>query len=189
MDLSSDQEVLGSLAVIKFPSLGGKEVRGKVDTGATTSSLHAVNISVLKNNTVSFKCPQLTNNTIVMDLCGSQEVTSADAGGIPRPVVKFNIEIGDVVLKDVVFNLNDRSEMEDPILIGQNIISAGNFLIDINKDESSDPDNEPEPVDIKLENIRDNKILEAIGVLIENDITLDEFLKFIKTMAVNQIKD
>ncbi len=179
---TTDQSVIGHSVVIKFPSLGDATITGKVDTGATTSSLHATNIQT-DNNTVRFVCPEISNNVITLELVGSQEVVSADAGGQHRPMIKLDISVGDKQLSGVVFNLNDRSEMDSPILIGQNIIKTGNFVIDLNKDQQDLVDesvnlNEKEEKDTSE---RDTEILKAIAILKKHQVTIFELVEFLRT--------
>lgn len=184
---SADKRTLGDTASVSFVTLGNQNVEGKVDTGATTSSLHADNIKINKNaNTVSFNCPEISNRVITMDLSGSQEVFSADAGGNTRPIVTFDIEVNGVPLSQVSFNLNDRSEMDSPILIGQNILKSGNFLVDVSKDEA------PERVEaVQAESIldRDAEVLEAVQLLANHNVTLKEILQYLRTDAINSIKN
>lgn len=188
MDLpDSEQEnnkkVIGNNAVVTFANLGNKSIEGKVDTGATTSSLHAEQIKV-NGNSVSFICPDMSNKVITMDLDGAQEVVSADAGGTTRPMVKFDIEIDGTPLRGVSFNLNDRSEMDSPILIGQNILTAGNFVVDVNKNS---PETEETP-EIASPN-RDSEVLEAVRILVNHDVTFSELMEYFKTETLNKLTD
>lgn len=179
-----DGTTLGMTAQLVFGAFGNKPVEGKVDTGATVSSLHAERISIDKGrNTVSFSCPALSGNTITLQLDGSQEVHSADAGGVSRPVVTLDVEIDGVPIKGASFNLNDRSQMDSSVLIGQNILKAGNFQIDPNKGGSQQ---EQEPQQTMT---REDAIMKAIEVLNENDVKLSEIVTYLRTVAVNKIKD
>jgi hypothetical protein len=184
---SADKKTLGDTASVSFVTLGNQSVEGKVDTGATTSSLHADNIKINKNsNSVSFNCPEISNRVITMDLSGSQEVFSADAGGNTRPIVTFDIEVNGVPLSQVSFNLNDRSEMDSPILIGQNILKSGNFLVDVSKDEAPE---RVEAVQAKSILDRDAEVLEAVQLLANHNVTLKEILQYLRTDAINSIKN
>lgn len=176
---------LGMTAMVRFATFGNREIQGKVDTGATTSSLHASNIQVNKErNTVTFHCSELSNNLITLELDGAQEVHSADAGGQTRPVVTLDVEIDGTPVKGASFNLNDRSQMDIPVLIGQNILKAGNFTIDPKKDGVAEvPDHE----DTML--TREAAILKAVEVLAENDVTLNELISYLQTSAINRIKE
>ena len=132
--MMDQQRVIGNEVNVTFVSLSNRKLLGKVDTGATTSSLHATNIHV-DGNRVSFVCPDISSNSITMELAGSQEVHSADGGGQARPIVKFDIQVNGQSMSGVSFNLNDRSNMDDPVLIGQNVLQAGGFIIDVNQDQ------------------------------------------------------
>lgn len=187
-DIESNQHnsnnIVGNFVDVRFVTLGDSSIKGKVDTGATTSSLHAENIKVdRERNNVSFLCKEISNNVLTMELDGAQEVVSADAGGTMRPIVTFDVEINGVPIKAASFNLNDRSEMNCPLLIGQNILKAGHFVIDVNKDDGEHPEECPESVD------RDAKVHEAIQVLAENNVTLSEIMQHLRTAAVNSIKE
>lgn len=185
----AEQNTIGNNVHIIFTSLNNKEITGKVDTGATTSSLHAENIQVDKNsNRVSFVCAELSNSVITMELDGSQEVVSADAGGKTRPIVNFDVEIEGVSLQAMSFNLNDRSEMSSPLLVGQNILKAGNFVIDVNKGDGEDVEQQVSNQSDVAES-RDAKIIEAIQYLTENDITLSEIIQYMRTAVINSIKE
>lgn len=175
-------KVLGNVAEVKFTSLGGRSVEGKVDTGATISSLHADNIRVnQQNNSVSFTCRELSNSVITMQLDGAVEVVSADAGGNTRPIVKFDVEIDGVVLQSTSFNLNDRSEMDTPVLIGQNILKSGGFVIDVNKDSAPERVEQVQSESTVLSNvIRESKIVQSLQVLVDSNVTLDELLTYFK---------
>ena len=56
-----------------------------------------------------------------------------------RPVVELNIKINDQQLTNCMFNLNDRGAMTYPILIGQNVLEAGGFMVDPSIDAGEDP--------------------------------------------------
>lgn len=127
-----NREVIGNFVELRFVNLPSSSfMRGKVDTGATISSLHCDSHSIdEKTNQISFDCRVLSPNTITMPLVDKQAVKSSDGGTEYRPVITLSVKIGDDVIDNVKFNLNDRSNMDAPILIGQNLIKAGNFLID-----------------------------------------------------------
>lgn len=185
---SGEKHVLGNEAEVVFVSLN-KSVTGKVDTGATTSSLHAENIQVNKaQNSVSFSCRELSDGVLTVELDGAQEVVSADAGGNTRPIITMDVEINGIPIKSASFNLNDRSEMDSPVLIGQNILKVGNFVIDVNKDDTH------EPVDAVQERPqssidRDTQVAEAIQTLANNNVDLRELMLYLRTIAVNSIKE
>lgn len=177
---------LGMTATVRFAAFGNREIQGKVDTGATTSSLHASDIQVNKErNSVTFRCSELSSNLITLELDGAQEVHSADGGGQTRPVVTLDVEINGTPVKGASFNLNDRSQMDIPVLIGQNILKAGSFMIDPKKDGVAEvPDHED-----TIQSTREAAILKAVEVLAENDVTLNELITYLQTSAINRIKE
>lgn len=185
-DSGGEGNTLGMTAEVQFASFGNRRLQGKVDTGATTSSLHAFDIKIDKQrNTVTFQCPEISDNLITLDLDGAQEVHSADAGGQTRPVIKLDVEINGTPVNDASFNLNDRSNMDIPVLIGQNILKAGNFTIDPNKDGVADV---PEHEDT-MQTTRESVIMKAVEILAENDVTLSEIISYLQTSAINRIKE
>ncbi len=105
----------------------------KVDTGAEMCSLHAENVQINRGEgTVSFVAPQLSKNTMTMNLADQQAVKTSGGETKYRAVIKATLKIKGKVLKDILINLNDRSEMRDPMLLGQNALQPGKFLIDPN---------------------------------------------------------
>lgn len=183
---NTGSKTLGMTARVRFASFGNRELQGKVDTGATTSSLHATDIKVdQQRNSVTFRCSELSNNVITLDLDGAQEVHSADAGGQTRPVVTLDVEIDGVPIKGASFNLNDRSHMDIPVLIGQNILKAGSFMIDPREDGSAEVPDHTETV----QPTRESQIKEAIKVLSENDVSLSEIISYLQSAAIYNHKE
>ncbi|TFG99961.1 hypothetical protein E4H12_00795 [Candidatus Thorarchaeota archaeon] len=184
--------VIGNHAKIGFPMFN-VEVDGKIDTGATTSSLHATNVKA-GNGRVSFQSELLSQNVITLPMEGTQEVHSADFGGDKRPMVRLAIQINGVQIKDILFNLNDRSKMDSKLLIGQDVLKAGNFKVDVSQDQEAPMDGEapadaeamPESEEIKID---ETKIYEAIQLLADSNITMSDFVKYLQTEAVNRIKE
>lgn len=186
MDSNNQPNIIGNTVEVHFISFGNKTAMGKVDTGATTSCLHATNISVNKGqNTVSFYSDVISNNLVTLDLAGVQEVRSADAGGENRPLVRFDIEINGKFLKDAAFNLNDRSNMDTEILIGQNVLQAGDFQIDVSKDEEPE---QTQPVAPQTNSALENEdVRAALELLAESNVTMADILKFYRTRAAESV--
>ncbi len=95
----------------------GKEeqVAVRIDTGATSSSIDLNLAARLKLG------PVITSKII-----------KSASGVRTRPVVRVKIKINGLILEED-FSLADRSHMTYQVLIGQNILKKGNFLIDPNK--------------------------------------------------------
>lgn len=112
--------------------LFNKELTAKVDTGATTCCLHGTEVSIDKaTNMAVFSNPELSQNVIRIPLIHVVDVHSADNGAAPRPVVALDITINGQQFEQVEFNINDRSEMDCKVLIGQNLLKMGNFVVDV----------------------------------------------------------
>lgn len=132
-----DNEI-GSTVEVRFTSIPGSvPMKGKVDTGADVSSLHATEYSIVDGR-VTFMCPELSRNRITIPLVTQQAVKSSDGGQEYRPVVSLNVKINGKLMTNVEFNLNDRGNMKFPILIGKNILIKGGFKIDPRLDENCD---------------------------------------------------
>lgn len=174
------QPTIGNNVEVSFTQLG-KVAQAKVDTGATTSSIHATDIVVQRSqNSVTFTSEVLSQGRVTLDLAGVQEVHSADAGGVVRPVVELDVSVDGVDLHGVKFNLNDRSNMDCHVLIGQNILQAGRFLVDTTKDVTDQKTNNG--VD------RDAQVSEALSMLADNNVTLQEIITYLQTVAVSKLK-
>ena len=92
-----------------------KKLTARVDTGATSSSIDI----------------QLAESLNLGPVIRSKIVKSA-SGVKERPIIKAKININGSII-EAEFTLADRSHMTYQILIGQNVLKEGNFLIDPNK--------------------------------------------------------
>lgn len=139
------RNVVGETVELRFVNLPSSSIlKGKVDTGADICSLHCDRYDIDKaTNRITFQCSHLSNNSITVPLSDIQAVKTAD-GVKNRPVIEMSVKIRDTVYESIKFNLKDRSEMDTPVLVGQNLLDKGNFLIDPTKtttvDESQDID-------------------------------------------------
>jgi len=126
----SKEKIIGDIADVIITSIpGSKPIKGKIDTGADVSSLHAENWKI-DNGQVTFVCNELSENQITMPVIEKQAVKLSNGDMEYRPVIELNIKINDQQLTNVMFNLNDRGAMTYPMLIGQNVLECGGFMID-----------------------------------------------------------
>ena len=163
--MGADDNDIGSVVEVKITNLpGSKPLQGKIDTGADISSLHADAFNINRaNGTVTFKCPELSQNELTMQLVDQQAVKTADSGVEYRPVIELNIKINGKMLNGVNFNLNDRGKMSYPVLVGKNALIQGKFKINPSMDESVDWDYLHE--EFKDDEVPDTSVEEALGVL------------------------
>lgn len=184
-------KILGSSIQVGFTQFPrSQNARAKIDTGANISSIHAENIQIDKqNNRVSFRAPFLSNNVLTTSLVTNQAVKSPDGGVQYRPVIALDIMINNQRIPGVEFNLNDRSHMSHDVLIGQNVLQKGKFLID--------PSMESEEVDwdyldqLLTEELKTQKESETVDenaqqlckLIAETDLSLRDLIKYIKTQT------
>jgi hypothetical protein len=91
------------------------EVVARIDTGATNSSIDMT----------------IAGNLELGPIKRTKLVKSASGKG-RRAIIAVKIKLNDQVLEDD-FTIAERKHMTYPVLIGQNILKKGNFLIDPNK--------------------------------------------------------
>ena len=89
-----------------------KTVIARVDTGATKASID-------KTLAKQLKLVPGTKTRIVRSAHGISK----------RPVVEIRIKINNKILK-ADFTIAERSHLTYPVLVGQNILKAGKFIID-----------------------------------------------------------
>lgn len=111
-------------------------IKARVDTGAAQCSLHGEDVKwSTDNNLIQFT---FEGKRYRMNLNSEQSISSSDGGNSKRPVVAFKVKFAGKLFDKILFNINDRGHMPHPILIGQNILEHGNFLIDPKGDKKSD---------------------------------------------------
>lgn len=204
-----EEPTIGSRIDITLVSFNdNKPITGKVDTGATINSLHAENIHVRndplddEHQIVDFV---FEGRKYTVGLVQQQSVSSADGGVNYRPVVSFSVKYDGKVIPDVMFNLNDRSEMEDKLLIGMNLIEEIGYKIDPKK-ESEEPSGEDEIIteeewayiigevekDVATLSEDSNSALDNVHVLYEyllsQNITFADLLRHVKQHTINIVE-
>lgn len=129
-----EEPTIGSkIDVVLVSFNGNKPITGKVDTGASVCSLHADSINIRKDplnpdqQVVDFT---YNGSKFTTGMEQQQSVQSADGGIEYRPLVKFAVKYDGQTIPDVLFNLNDRSQMEDKLLIGMNLLTEIGYKID-----------------------------------------------------------
>lgn len=110
-----EKAILGLTEQVKL--LGKKEMglTARIDTGATSSSIDSKLAEELSLGPVT-----------------KTKVVKSASGIKTRPIIKAKIILKNIEMEGE-FTLADRRHMTYPLLIGQNILKKGNFLIDPNK--------------------------------------------------------
>ncbi|NBL65192.1 30S ribosomal protein S6--L-glutamate ligase [Flavobacterium sp. NST-5] len=134
--MSQNKVILGSEEWCSFPQLGIPTIKARVDSGAKTSALHALNISPFTKdgqNWVKFDINPIQNNhrTIIhceAPLIDKRIVKSSSGFREQRYVIKTNLEFGDNQWP-IEMTLTNRDSMGFRMLLGREAMS-GRVLVD-----------------------------------------------------------
>jgi len=207
--VKEDADRIGDVVILKVQLPSGVGVlKGKVDTGAEISSLHAEPGWKIGGGQVQFVNGELSKSIIRVPVVDNQAVSSPDGGVEYRPVVQFDITINDKPVHNALFNLNDRSKMQYPVLVGQNILDKTKFVIDTRMNDVQHPEPQLEWVedgtdvdwDALTEYLMDTKCVISEGIdseslmniattLSETDLSFSDLFRAIRTQAIQQLED
>jgi hypothetical protein len=134
-EVNSDSKIIGWREWVSLTELGIVAIKGKVDTGAKTSSLHAFDIQVYESDTrpfVTFKIHPIQNDTSVVVECRAPLVdrrSVTDSGGHKeeRFVIRTTMVIAGKK-KKIELTLTNRASMKYRMLIGRAALKQ--FYID-----------------------------------------------------------
>jgi hypothetical protein len=111
--------------VVLFP--WGVKVPARIDTGASMTSLDVRDLTVRKG-LAQFRLPEQHGNVLIsLRVIRHCNIRSSDARE-RRPVVEMELCVGSRRMR-VEVNLNDRSRMEYPLILGRNVLNQG-FIVD-----------------------------------------------------------
>ena len=114
----------------------GIKIPARIDTGAAVSSLDVRGLTV-KGKIAEFKLPPKYGSTLIsVPIVAWQKIRSAESRE-RRPIVEIDLCVGPKQLRARV-NLNDRSQVQYPFLLGRNILME-NFVVDCMKEYCSPP--------------------------------------------------
>lgn len=119
------------------------KLRARIDTGATTSSISAINIKRFERDGkkwVRFVIPLKdgkTSQLIERPITRIAEIKRHGAESMERPVVTLQVSIGSIKTKSE-FSLTDRSAFEYPVLIGRTFLS-GRAVVDVSQKYVTSP--------------------------------------------------
>lgn len=127
--------LIGEAELIELPELGILW-RGRIDSGATSTSLHAVNVEEFERDGKPWVRFSARNEALDTQVDMEKPVVRiaeikgrAGSEGHRRPVIETTVVIGGVA-RTIEVNLADRTTFEFPVLIGRNYLS-GIMLIDV----------------------------------------------------------
>jgi len=124
----------------------GVKLLARIDTGATTTSLDARELKI-EGKVVEFRLPdRYEGRPFRLPIIEWKEVLSAEGRG-RRPVVDMDLCIGSRQIRARV-NLNDRSEVKYPLIIGRNVLKH-HFIVDVRRARVTEPECPIPPVDKK----------------------------------------
>ncbi len=133
-------KIIGWKEWFELGCLGLPAIKGKIDTGAKTSSLHAFNIEnfylgnvehvrfdihpLQKNKTLVRSCiAQVLERRMVSDSSGKKE---------KRFVIKSGLQVGETIL-EIELTLANRDSMTFRMLLGRDAIKQAKLLVDPSK--------------------------------------------------------
>ena len=129
----SDKPV-GLIETITFDELG--PIEAKIDSGnGAYNVLHGVNITE-QDGHVMFDT--IDNKKVKKELAEHIDINIGSGNIETRPVVLFDIEIGDKKYPATKFSIGDRTENEYKILVGKDFIEKLGGLIDVSAEGNLD---------------------------------------------------
>ena len=129
------EKVIGAFEKVSFPDFGLFDVVAKIDTGATSGSLHATKIKEIQLPTgekaLTFlpygRKKRITVNSFVL-----REVRSSNGVSSLRYFVPTTIEV-EGVQYPIEVSLADRTLMKKAVLVGRQFLRSHGFIVDPKK--------------------------------------------------------
>ena len=129
------QKTIGSFEKVSFPDFGLLDVVAKIDTGATSGSLHATEIKEvrLKTGEKALKfLPYGKKPRVYVKSFRLKGVRSSNGEASMRYVIPTTIIIKEVQYP-IRLTLADRTPMKKGILIGRRFLRRHGFVVDVKK--------------------------------------------------------
>ena len=127
-------QIVGWREMIDLPDLTHQRIPAKIDTGARTSSLHALEIERFDRDGHRWLRFLLDVGegrsepvTVEVPRADRRQVTSSNGETQERYIIKTTLRIGDVAFP-AEFSLADRSDMKFPVLVGRTALRR-RFLV------------------------------------------------------------
>jgi len=134
--VTTEKNICGAEEWCKFPQLAVPAIKARVDSGAKTSAIHALNIKPFQREGVSWVrfdvCPLQDNRKTVVHceapVFDRRSVKSSSGSSEKRYVIKTSLAIGDQSW-DVELTLTNRDAMGYRMLLGREAMS-GKLIVD-----------------------------------------------------------
>ena len=128
--------IIGWREWIKFPDFEGIFVKAKVDTGAQTSAIHALNINTKTQGSIDiatfeihpFQGDRKTTLEVSAPIVDRRNVKSSTGHQQKRLVISTNIELADRIWP-IEITLTNRNDMGFHMLLGRQAINK-QFIVD-----------------------------------------------------------
>lgn len=132
--MQQDLAPIGWREYVALPELGVSRIKAKIDTGARSSALHAVEIERFQQQgkeAVRFQIPHHPQSeaiAAVAELVDMRQVKNSGGVSQLRPVIKTVVELGGKRWA-IELTLTDRQSMGFPMLLGREALRH-QFLVD-----------------------------------------------------------
>ncbi len=125
-----ENDIIGNTEKIYIDGVG--DAVCKVDTGNNAFNvIHGVDV---KTDGDEVEFTTLNNKRIKKKMIDNAIINIGSGIKEDRPVMLFNVKLGEKEYPNVKFTISDRTENSEPVLLGKDFLSVLNKLIDINKD-------------------------------------------------------
>lgn len=138
-------QVMGWVEKAKIPGVD-KEIKVKLDTGATTTSINAEILEQPKEKSesggnIKFRFLDGEGNKEVFErpVVRWVRIKSRKGADIRRPVVRMKLCVAGRWIEEEV-NLADRDDFNYPILIGRNMLKEGKLVVDSSQTFTKEPE-------------------------------------------------
>ncbi len=123
------KQILGEIDKFDLPLFNLQNIEARIDTGATSSSIHCLSIEKIDDKNVKFRL--LNNNEFIKPISKIAKVKSSNGMVKERFFVKTKIRIFE---KDyeIELSLNNRENMKYPLLVGRELLNQG-FIVDVSQ--------------------------------------------------------
>ena len=129
-DHFNSRPILGVIEIINIEGIGN--VEAKIDSGNEAYNvLLGVDIIYNDDNTCTFTT--VNNKTLTLPCIGSVDINIGSGNIEKRPTVELTFELKGETYENIVFSLADRSQNDQPVLIGEPFVKKINALIDVKR--------------------------------------------------------